>query len=98
MGRLTSVLKPVADRYNNLEQNDRYQYRRKVRSLCRWYGYMAQVIRMFDKELHEENLFCRYLLGLLPAESVENFDLEGKQNLNIINWRILLKAQFNWKK
>lgn len=81
LGKLTSILKPVADRYNLLEQNDRYQFRRQVRSLIKWYGYVAQVVRMFDKELHEEYLFCSYLSGLLPADKANYFDLEGKLKL-----------------
>lgn len=81
LGRITSALKPVADRYNLLEQNDRYQFRRKVRSLAKWYGYVAQVVRMFDQELHEEYLFCRYLTSLLPVDKIDFFDLEGKLKL-----------------
>lgn len=81
LGKITSALKPVADRYNLLEQNDRYQFRRKVRSLAKWYGYVAQVVRMFDQELHEEYLFCRYLASLLPVDKIDFFDLEGKLKL-----------------
>ena len=81
LGRMTSLLKPVADRYNMLSQNDRYLFRRKIRSLCKWYGYVAQVIRMFDKDLHKEYIFCSYLIKLLPREIDEIFDLEGKLSL-----------------
>ncbi len=76
MGRMTSALKPVADRYNNLSSDDRYQFRRKVRSLIRWYNYISQILRMFDEDLHKEYLFCRYLIGLLPEEKVEMVDIE----------------------
>ena len=81
MGRMTSILKPVADRYNQKTADERYQFRRQVRSLIKWYSYISQVVRMFDKELHQEFVFCSYLIGLLPAEAVDMVDLEGKLKL-----------------
>ena len=81
MGRMTSILKPVADRYNQKTVDERYQFRRQVRSLIKWYSYISQVVRMFDKELHQEFVFCSYLIGLLPAEAVDMVDLEGKLKL-----------------
>ena len=81
MGRMTSILKPVADRYNQKTTDERYQFRRQIRSLIKWYSYISQVIRMFDKDLHKEFVFCSYLLGLLPAEAVDMVDLEGKLKL-----------------
>ncbi len=38
MGRMTSVLKPVADRYNQKTVDERYQFRRQARSLVKWYS------------------------------------------------------------
>lgn len=81
MGRMSSVLKPVADRYNQKTQAERYQFRRLLRSLVKWYGYVSQVARMFDEELHKENVFCAYLLKLLPPDEVSPLDLEGKLQL-----------------
>ena len=81
MGRMTSILKPVADRYNRLSSDDRYQFRRKCRSFTKWYGYVAQIARMFDEELHREYMFLRYLLGLLPEDKIQMIDLEGKLKL-----------------
>ena len=81
LGRMTSLLKPVADRYNLKTQNERYQFRRLLRSLIKWYSYISQVVRMFDKDMHKEYVFCSYLIGLLPYEPKEDFDLEGKLKL-----------------
>ena len=81
MGRMTSVLKPVADRYNQRTEDERYQFRRQIRSLIKWYSYISQIVHMFDKELHQEFVFCSYLIGLLPAEAVDMVDLEGKLKL-----------------
>ena len=81
VGRMSSILKPVADRYNQKTQAERYQFRRLLRSLVKWYGYVSQVARMFDEELHKENVFCAYLLKLLPPDEVSPLDLEGKLQL-----------------
>ena len=81
MGRMTSILKPVADRYNKLTNDERYQFRRLCRNLKKWYGYISQVVRMFDNDLHKEYVFISYLLGIIPPEPVKMIDLEGKLKL-----------------
>lgn len=81
MGRMTSALKPVADRYNLKHEDERYQFRRQARSYVRWYSYITQIVRMFDADMQKEFVFISYLLNLLPAEKVEMIDLEGKLNL-----------------
>ena len=81
MGKMTSLLKPIADRYNKLNEDDRYQFRRQLRSLIKWYGYVSQVVRMFDVELHKEYVFASYLIKLLPVETVEMVDIEDKLKL-----------------
>lgn len=81
MGRMTSALLPVANRYNKKTVDERYQFRRQLRSLIKWYSYISQIIRMFDKDLHKEYVFCSYLINLLPPEPVDMVDLEGKLKL-----------------
>ena len=81
MGRMTSILKPVADRYNKLTPDERYQFRRLCRNMIKWYGYISQVVRMFDTDLHKEYVFLSYLLGLIPPETTTMIDLEGKLQL-----------------
>ena len=81
MGKMTSALKPVADRYNDLSSDDRYQFRRLLRSYIKWYGYISQICRMFDKDMQKEYTFCAYLLRLLPNESVSMIDIESALKL-----------------
>ena len=81
MGRMTSILLPAANRYNKKTPDERYQFRRQLRSFIKWYSYISQIVRMFDKELHKEYVFCSYLINLIPAESVDMIDLEGKLKL-----------------
>ena len=51
-GQIASALKPAVLRYNDLSEEERYQVRRKVRSFCKWYSYITQVVRTFDKDLN----------------------------------------------
>ena len=81
MGKMTSALLPVADRYNKKTSDDRYKFRRLLRSFIKWYGYISQVTRIFDKELHREYVFCSYLLRLIPNETTVMIDLEGALKL-----------------
>ena len=80
-GRMTSALAPVADRYNGKTADERYQFRRLLRSFIKWYGYVSQVCRMFDAQMQKEYVFCSYLLRLLPAESTSMMDLDGALKL-----------------
>ncbi|MGM9991772.1 MAG: type I restriction endonuclease subunit R [Candidatus Bruticola sp.] len=81
MGKMTSALKPVADRYNLKNSEEKYQFRRLVRSFIKYYSYVTQVVRMFDKDMHKEYLFLSYLIGLIPADPAEPVDLDGKLKL-----------------
>ena len=69
-GQLAGVLKPAVARYNDLGEDARYQVRRKVRSFCKWYAYITQVVRMFDRDLHKEYVYLSYLRHLLRAEKI----------------------------
>lgn len=80
-GKMTSALKPVQDRYNKMETDERYNFRRQIRSYIKWYGYISQVCRMFDADMQKEYVFCSYLLKLLPTEPVQMMDLEGALKL-----------------
>lgn len=66
--KITNALLPTQERYNNeLDQQQRYDFRRLVRSFVKWYNYITQIVRMFDRELHQEYVFCSYLAHLLPS-------------------------------
>lgn len=79
--KISNALLPVCNSYNELSEEDRYQFRRKIRNFCKWYNYISQIIRMFDKDLHKEYIFCSYLEHLLPEEGKEKWDLADKVKL-----------------
>lgn len=80
-GKISNILKPVADRYNQLNQEKRYKFRREVRAFVKWYNYITQITRMFDKELHKEYILCSYLAKLLPSDKTQDFDLDNRVKL-----------------
>lgn len=69
-GLLVSKLSPAIQRYAEKEKDDQYQIRRTMRNFCKWYKYVSQVVRMFDKDLHREFVYCSFLVGMLPPEII----------------------------
>ena len=78
---ITNVLLPVQKKYNGLNQEQRYQFRKTCRTFVKWYGYISQITRMFDKELHDEYIFCSYLAKIIPPDPSIAFDLGNKVKL-----------------
>ena len=75
-GLLASKLLPAVKKYQEKSSDDRYQIRRTMRKFCKWYRYTSLVVRMFDKELHNEYIYCSFLVGMLhekpvPMENIE---------------------------
>ena len=81
LGQFTSALKPMIDRYLDLEESQQYEFRVTVRNFVKWYSYITQLIRMFDQSLHEEYIFARYLIKFLPKEKRDVIELDDKIKL-----------------
>ncbi|MFR3500137.1 MAG: UvrB domain 3-containing protein, partial [Paraclostridium bifermentans] len=81
LGKMTSLLKPVVNRYNELSDEDKFKFKRTINNFNKWYSYIIQITRMFDKELHKEYSFTNYLSKLLPSNGGIDIDLEGKLRL-----------------
>jgi len=77
-GRLSSTLKPAVAKYDALDEDARYQFRCKVRSFCKWYAYIAQITRMFDKDLHKEYVYLSYLQHLLEVQKIPVDSVDDK--------------------
>ena len=82
-GLLASKLHPAIGRYMQKSDDDRYQIRRTMRNFCKWYRYVSQILRMFDKNLHEEFIYCSFLVGMLPVEVVPMADIEKMLSLEM---------------
>ena len=78
---ITNALLPVQKKYNELNQEERYQFRRTCRSFVNWYNYISQIARLYDKNLHNEFVFCSYLAKIIPADPTTPFLLEDRVKL-----------------
>ncbi|MFD2657940.1 type I restriction endonuclease subunit R [Gracilibacillus thailandensis] len=81
LGKIASHLIPIIKRYEELDEQQQYEFRVTVRNFNKWYSYITQLTRMFDKELHEEYIFCKYLIRFVPKNSTEKIDIEDKVKL-----------------
>ena len=82
---VTNALLPIQKKYNALNQEQRYQFRKLCRSFVKWYGYITQIARMFDKQMHEEYIFCSYLSKVIPADPAIPFELGNRVKLEYYN-------------
>jgi len=85
LGKMISLLKPVTNRYLELSEEKRFEFKKTVRNFNKWYSYIIQIARMFDKDLHKEYMFTAYLEKLLPRATERDIDLEGKLKLEFYN-------------
>lgn len=83
MGKLASVYTPVLKAFDTLTEENRFAVRSLVKNFIRFYAYMAQIVRTFDKELLKTYVFAEYLYKFLPKNPHEKVDLTGK--LALIN-------------
>ena len=58
LGILSSMLKPVVDRIGELEEEKRFEIRSKIKNFVRFYSYMTQIARTFDRALYKTYLFA----------------------------------------
>ena len=80
--QVTNALKPAADAYNALNADQRYEFRRTIRKFVKWYNYISQIVRIFDKELHKEYVLCSYLAHLLPDDPKQIWKLGDRVRLD----------------
>ena len=56
LGRLAGMFKPVIDRYNDMDEDERFSARDFVRRFNRAYSYVTQLVRLHDEDLFREFL------------------------------------------
>lgn len=91
-GKLASILKPIIDRYNELDEKERYVVRDTIRKFNKNYSYITQLIRLHDEELFKEFLFTSHLISLLPKEKREYIDIEDKIKLEYASLKETFKG------
>ncbi len=78
LGALSGFFKPIMDRYGELAEEKRFEVRSKVKNFVRFYNYMAQIARTFDRSLYKAYVLADTLYKLLPKTPQERPDLEKK--------------------
>ncbi len=86
LGVLTNAFKPTIERYEELAEEKRFEVRGKIKNFVRFYSYMAQIARTFDKELYKAYIFADFLYRLLPKDPHARVDLN--KQIMLINSRI----------
>lgn len=76
LGRITSLFTPILTQYIGLSEDDQYKYKRAVRNFVKWYSYITQIVRMFDRDLQKEYNFLKYMDKVVPNNSSEKVNLE----------------------
>ena len=82
LGKLSSLLKPIIERYIDLASDeDRFSVRMVIRNFVKSYAYITQITRIHDEELFKEYVFAGNLLSLLPVGKVVIQDFLEKVQL-----------------
>ena len=83
MGKLASALKPALQAYEVLVEDEQFKVRSLLKNFIRFYAYMAQVVRTFDRELYKTYIFAEFFYRIIPKKPHEKVDLNNK--LALIN-------------
>jgi len=83
MGKLASALKPALNAYEMLIEDAQFKVRSLLKNFIRFYSYMAQVVRTFDRELYKTYIFAEYFYRIIPKKGHDKVDLNNK--LALIN-------------
>ena len=82
LGKLMNIFKPIIDEYLKLNEEERYEYKGFIKSFNKYYSYISQIYRLYDREIQEEFNFTYYLEKLLPeVRDNKEVDLTNKLKL-----------------
>ncbi|MCF0186193.1 MAG: type I restriction endonuclease subunit R [Bacteroidaceae bacterium] len=81
LGRLTSMLSPVIQRFKNLDEDEQYVARDYIRGFNKLYSYVTQLVRIHDKDLFQEYLYTSHLIHMLPVNRIDFVDIDDKIKL-----------------
>ena len=82
-GILHSILDLVVDKFKQIvDPEQREDFRSKLQSFVRIYGYLSQIITFTDSELEKSYLYFKYLERKLPRRDKESFDISDTVELD----------------
>ena len=77
-GKLSSALTAARDRYLAADDADSEVFRTTLARFNRIYGFISQVCRMFDKDLHRFSIYAKFLYKVLPKGKGPYITLDDK--------------------
>jgi type I restriction enzyme, R subunit len=85
--RVYAVLEPVRQRFEELPEEERADFRGQVKDYVRLYAFLSQILTFADADLEKLYQFGRYLRRLLPADLAE-LPREVQKNIDMESYRI----------
>lgn len=98
LGKLTSALKPIVDRYAELDFEKRGKARDTMLKFTRAYGFITQLVRINDKDLFKDYLFVSNLIRLLPKTKLNIVDISNKVRLEYLSLKETFKGAIELEK
>lgn len=86
LAKLSNAFRPIVMRYEALDEDKRFKVRSLIKNFVRFYAYMTQVERTYDRSLYKTYVFCDMLYRLLPKNPRERVDLD--KEILLINSKI----------
>lgn len=83
LGQLTSIYQNVMHRYETLlvDEDEQATFRKNARNFVKWYNYISQINRTFDRKLLKEKIFIEQLIHFFPTHLMEKVNVEDKVTL-----------------
>ena len=82
-----AALAPAIERFSELQEVERQDFRGQITDYVRLYSFLAQVITFLDADLEKLYVFARHLRRLLKIDP-EQLPLEIQQNIDVESYRI----------
>ena len=95
LGKMMGTTRPVIDRYMELDEDKRYEFKKTANNFVKWYAYVTQIARLYDKELHKEYIFLKFLAKLLPRSTEASVDLNNKIKLEFYKLEETFKGEIS---
>lgn len=78
LSKISTFLHPVVERFFALDEEKRFEVRSKIRNFVRFYSYMAQVERTYDRDLYKAYVFCNFLVRLIKEKKRGAVNLDSE--------------------
>ena len=85
--QLYAALAPSLQRFSELQDDERQDFRGQVTDYVRLYSFLAQVITFLDADLEKLYVFARHLRRLLRVDR-EELPVEIQQNIDMESFRV----------